>query len=71
MNTNMTISGLNVDVEYRIYGQRRSATRFDPEEYPEIEILKVTTSEDIFDLVENQVPDIESAILEELNEDAA
>lgn len=71
MNADINISGLKVNVEYEIHGQHYPATRYEPEEFPEIEILKVTTSEDIYDLIENQVPDIEAAIWEELNEDAA
>ena len=64
-----------VGVEFEVGGSYRAATRYDPEEFPEIEIIKVTdleTGQDYTDYVHNnsQVFDeLHKEIEEKLNDD--
>lgn len=42
-STSITIDGLSLDVEYAVNGCYAPATYTDPAEYPELELLKLTT----------------------------
>lgn len=64
----VTINGINLIAEFQIHGKYMPATRIDPAEYPELELLsvKVVYSDvDIFDLLSNkQIEEVKTQIKE-------
>lgn len=59
------------DVEFTVEGKHIPATRYQPEEFPEIIITKLTTSEDLLELFEHEITlnDIVDQVIRELNEE--
>lgn len=71
MRTNkitVDINGIDLDIEYVVSGKYMPATRYDPEEYPEVEIYNICVSDskiDIQDLLsEYQMEIINQAIFD-------
>jgi len=59
----MIIDGVDVKVEFYIHGKHLPATQTDPEEWPELELVSITTSESIYDLLSEKQLDKISDIL--------
>ena len=62
------IKGIAFDVEFEIVGKYFPQTRQQPAEYPEVEVTKISTEEDLINVLDVvNMDDIQEAVEAELN----
>ena len=48
----VTVKGIEFDVEYQLHGTYLPATRYEPEEFPELGLVSATSASPLLEIVE-------------------